>query len=91
MIINDEQREITPAVWDVFTDWYGDKAYRKADFVERIEAAVRAQVAKERAAEEGERLITDAGTFSVEEVTNIDSDGDSVLYEVWVKRGDGDG
>ncbi|MYW28348.1 hypothetical protein [Streptomyces sp. SID2119] len=44
MQINGEDYEITPAVWDVFDNWYGDKAYRKADFVAEIEAAVRAQV-----------------------------------------------
>lgn len=90
MIIDGEERAITPAAWDIFDAWR-DKAYRDADIVERIEAAVRAQVAKERAAEEGERLITADGSFEVEAVTFVDYEESSVLYEVWVKRGDGDG
>lgn len=39
----------------------------------------------------GARLIlADGRSFDVEEVTLIDSEGDSLLFEVWVKRGDGD-
>ncbi|WP_406324045.1 hypothetical protein [Streptomyces niveus] len=90
MIIDGEDRAITPAVWDIFAGWR-DKAYRDADIVERIEAAVRAQVAKERAAEEGPRLITSDGSFEVEAVAVVDYEESSILYEVWVKRGDGDG
>lgn len=47
MQIDGEDYEITPAAWDVFTDWYGDKAYRQAGFVAEIEAAVRKHVADE--------------------------------------------
>lgn len=41
---DDEERAITPAVWEAFADWYGDKAYRKADFVEELELKVREAV-----------------------------------------------
>ncbi|MEV7425197.1 hypothetical protein [Streptomyces sp. NPDC091212] len=47
MEIGGEDHEISPAVWNVFDDWYGDKAYRKVDFVARFEAAVRAQAAED--------------------------------------------
>lgn len=30
-------------------------------------------------------------TFEVEEATPVDVQEDSVMYEVWVKRGDGNG
>ncbi|MFF1417587.1 hypothetical protein [Streptomyces sp. NPDC058280] len=42
--IDGDDYEITPDVWEVFKGWYGDKAYRHADFVEGIECAVRSQV-----------------------------------------------
>jgi hypothetical protein len=44
MQIDGDNYEITPAVWDAFDGWYGDKSYRHADFVEGIEWAVRSQV-----------------------------------------------
>ncbi|MFJ9694907.1 hypothetical protein [Kitasatospora sp. NPDC101183] len=50
-----EERAITPDVWEAFAEWYGDKAYRKADFVEELEAALRRHIADEIAAE-GQRL-----------------------------------
>lgn len=37
MIIDGEEYEIYPDVWEVFQDWYGDKAYRQAGFVEDIQ------------------------------------------------------
>jgi hypothetical protein len=45
MQIDGEDYEITPAVWEVFKGWYGDKAYRQAGVVADIEAAVRKQIA----------------------------------------------
>ncbi|MEU7243372.1 hypothetical protein [Streptomyces sparsogenes] len=45
MQIDGEDWEISPSVWEIFDYWYGDKSYRQANFVEQIEAAVRAQVA----------------------------------------------
>ncbi|MCM2391751.1 hypothetical protein [Streptomyces albipurpureus] len=50
MEIDGENWEITPSVWAVFEDWYGDKAYRQAGFVAEFEAAVRKQVDAERSA-----------------------------------------
>ncbi|MFE5093263.1 hypothetical protein ACFRCI_23600 [Streptomyces sp. NPDC056638] len=44
MEIGGEDWNVTPAVWEVFDEWYGDKSYRHAGFVAEIEAAVRAQV-----------------------------------------------
>lgn len=42
---DDEERNITPAVWEKFEGWWGDKAYRQAGFVEELEALVRGSVA----------------------------------------------
>ncbi|MET9959290.1 hypothetical protein ABZ128_09410 [Streptomyces sp. NPDC006326] len=47
VIIDGEEHAITPAVWEVFERWYGDKAYRQAGIVADIEATVRAQVEEE--------------------------------------------
>lgn len=88
MIIDGEEHAITPEVWAVFDGWYGEKSYRHAGFVADIEAAVRAQVARERAAEEGDRLLVNGRALTVTEYVDIDGDEDAVCYEVWVKRGD---
>lgn len=50
MIIDGEEFNISPAVWDVFADWYGDKAYRQAGAVEAMEAAARRAVVEDLAA-----------------------------------------
>lgn len=47
MNIDGEDYAITPEVWELFKGWWGDKAYRQADFVERFESTVRKQVVKE--------------------------------------------
>lgn len=39
-----EERAITPEVWEAFAGWYGDKAYRCADFVEELELTLRTAV-----------------------------------------------
>lgn len=44
MLIDGDEHAITPAVWEVFEHWYGDKAYRQAGIVADIEAAARRQV-----------------------------------------------
>ncbi len=38
--IDGEEYEIYPAVWEVFEQWWGDKAYRHAEFVEEFQQAV---------------------------------------------------
>ncbi|MFD0276199.1 hypothetical protein ACFVHB_20160 [Kitasatospora sp. NPDC127111] len=53
-----EERAITEAVWEAFEGWYGDKAYRHADFVEELETVLRRHIAGEIAAE-GARLRED--------------------------------
>lgn len=54
MNIEGDDYEISPEVWEVFENWYGDKAYRQADMVEAIERAVRDVVREElRAMREG--------------------------------------
>jgi hypothetical protein len=46
--------QISPKVWEVFDNWYGDKAYRQAEMVEALERAVRDVVREElRAMVEG--------------------------------------
>lgn len=83
MEIDGEDFDITPAVWEVFDNWYGDKAYRKADFVERFESAVRAQVVKET----GDVLTVDGVTRRVVQADFWDR-GDALdSYFVWVVRG----
>ncbi|KDQ65715.1 hypothetical protein [Streptomyces sp. NTK 937] len=85
MQIDGEDFEISPAVWEVFDAWYGDKAYRQAGFVAEIEAAVRAQVAKEI----GDRLTYGSHSWIVEdEPRRVDYQENSILFEVWVKWGD---
>ncbi|WP_432157799.1 MULTISPECIES: hypothetical protein [unclassified Streptomyces] len=44
---DEEERRITPAVWEKFADWWGDKAYRQAGFVEELEALVRSLAAND--------------------------------------------
>lgn len=90
MIIDGEERAITPAAWEVFDDWR-EKAYRDADVVERIEAAVRAQVAKERAAEEGDRFVRRGQMLAVTSTEIVDSEGADVCYEIWTKGRDDTG
>lgn len=50
MNLDGEDWNITPAVWKVFDDWYGDKSYRCAGMVADLEAAVRETVADEQTA-----------------------------------------
>lgn len=61
MEIGGEDWEITPAVWAVFENWHGDKAYRQVDIVEQLEAAVRSQVADEIEARGHELRCSDEG------------------------------
>ncbi|MFB8071089.1 hypothetical protein [Streptomyces californicus] len=82
MQIDGEDYEITPAVWDVFTNWYGDKAYRQAGFVAEIEAAVRAQVATET----GDTLTVDGVPRRVV-ATEFWDRGEYDSYFVYVERG----
>lgn len=53
-----EDRKISPAVWECFEDFWGDKAYRQAGFVAEFEALVRGVVASD-IAERGEALRDD--------------------------------
>jgi hypothetical protein len=48
VIIEGDEYDITPVVWEVFQGWYGDKAYRQASMVEDIEKTVRSQVRREQ-------------------------------------------
>ncbi|WP_181799334.1 hypothetical protein [Kitasatospora acidiphila] len=41
MLINGDDYEISPGVWEAFESWWGDKAYRQAGMVEMIEKKVR--------------------------------------------------
>lgn len=40
MNIDGEEYEIYPEVWEEFVGWWGDKAYRHADFVQGFQARV---------------------------------------------------
>ncbi|WP_369147091.1 hypothetical protein [Streptomyces sp. R44] len=44
MNIGGEDCEISPEVWRVFDEWYGDKSYRHADMVAELEEVVRMKV-----------------------------------------------
>ncbi|MFC8583188.1 hypothetical protein ACFUGD_01220 [Streptomyces sp. NPDC057217] len=41
----DDEYPISPEVWQIFDQWYGDKSYRHAGMVVELEAAVRKRVA----------------------------------------------
>jgi hypothetical protein len=67
MRIDGDEFKISPEVWAVFEGWYGDKAYRHADFVEEIEAKVRENVSKDVAARGQELREDDEWPISREE------------------------
>lgn len=58
MNLNGEDFEISPSVWRVFEEHWGDKAYREAGMVEMIEKAVRKTV-KKRLRKEIEAFVAD--------------------------------
>lgn len=76
-----EDRKITPAVWEFFEDFWGDKAYRQAEFVEGFEALVRGLVAGE-----GDRLVIDGTSHGVVEMELHTRVEDWYGYLVWVGR-----
>lgn len=47
MEIDGQRWTIYPKAWEIFQDWYGDKAYRQASFVEELQAAVLDELADE--------------------------------------------
>ncbi|MFD7646394.1 hypothetical protein ACFV5M_01830 [Streptomyces albidoflavus] len=88
---DEPDRRITPAVWEAFAAWYREKypldrsVHYEASHVEEVERLVREQVAKEL----GDRLTYGSRSWVVEdEPTLVDYQENSLLFEVWVLRGD---